>query len=166
MNGPSLAELERSGCAQVEDERLRVRVPADWPADGENRIGYVSILRLVEATRELHWRTDVAPHADSTRLDSITKSVTAEFLSPVIADTEITCAYTLSWVGSRSYGLRVTLAGERGDQLAAVELASVFIDPGTLRAVASEPPVTGKLRERAGEHQGPQGAPGRNQNHH
>ena len=41
---------------------------------GEKRIGYVSILRLVESARELHWRRDIAPLADLTRLDSITKS--------------------------------------------------------------------------------------------
>ena len=147
MGAESLADMERSGCARAEGPRLRVRVPTDWPAEGEKRIGYVSILRLIESVRELHWRRDVGPHADPARVDSITRSLTADFVGPVLADTQIVCDYALTWVRSRSYGLRVTLADEQGDDLARVELANVFVDPGTLRPVAPHPDLTATLRE-------------------
>lgn len=146
MPAMSLVEMELDGYAQTDGRRLQVRIPADWPAEGEKRIGYVSILRLAEAVRELHWRLDIAGGADTGSLDSITKSVTADFVSPVMADTDITCSYALTWVRRRSYGLRVTLADGEGDQLARIDLTSVFIDPGTLRPVETEPSVTAQLR--------------------
>lgn len=146
MSPLSLSELERAGYAQADDRRLLVRVPTDWPAEGEKRIGYVSILRLVESARELHWRRDVAPHADLERLDSITKSATADFVRPVMADTYVACDYELTWLRPRSYGLRVTLADEDGDTLARIELTSVFVDPGTLRPVVPEPRITAALK--------------------
>lgn len=143
----SLADLERSGCAQAEGPKLRVRVPTDWPAEGEKRIGYVSILRLIESVRELHWRRDVGPYVDPARVDSITRSLTADFVGPVLADTQIVCDYALTWVRSRSYGLRVTLADEGGDDLARAELANVFVDPGTLRPIAPHPDLAATLRK-------------------
>jgi acyl-CoA thioesterase FadM len=148
MSVVSLADLERSGCAQTEGPRLRVRVPTDWPAEGEKRIGYVSILRLIESVRELHWRLDVKAHADPARVDSITRTLTADFVGPVIADTQIVCDYDLTWVRSRSYGLRVTLSDEGGNELATVELTNVFVDPGTLRPIAPDPVLTAMLRTR------------------
>jgi acyl-CoA thioesterase FadM len=147
MGAQSLADLERSGCAHADGRRLRVRVPTDWPAEGEKRIGYVSILRLIESARELHWRRDVGPYTDPARVDSITRSLTADFVGPVLADTQVVCDYALTWVRSRSYGLRVTLADERGDDLARAELASVFVDPGTLRPIAPHPDLAALLRE-------------------
>jgi acyl-CoA thioesterase FadM len=146
MSVESLADLERSGCAQAEGPTLRVQVPTDWPAEGEKRIGYVSILRLVESVRELHWRRDLKAYADPARVDSITRTLTADFVGPVMADTQIVCDYDLIWVRSRSYGLRVTLADGRGNDLARVELANVFIDPGTLRPIAPTPDLTAMLR--------------------
>jgi acyl-CoA thioesterase FadM len=147
MGTDSLADLERSGCAQAEGPKLRVRIPTDWPAEGEKRIGYVSILRLIESVRELHWRRDIRPYADPASVDSITRTLTADFVGPVLADAQILCDYSLTWVKFRSYGLRVTLADEGGDDLARVELANVFIDPGTLRPIALHPDLAATLRQ-------------------
>jgi acyl-CoA thioesterase FadM len=134
--------MEQAGYAQAEGPRLLVRVPTDWPADGEKRIGYVSILRLVECVRELHWRRDVAPQADMARLDSITKSVTADFAGPIMADAQVGCEYAVTWLRPRSYGLRVSIAAEDGCTLAQVDLASVWVDPGSLQPVVPDQRVT------------------------
>lgn len=142
MRPLSLADMEQAGYAQAEGPRLLVRIPTDWPADGEKRIGYVSILRLVECARELHWRRDVAPHADIARLDPITKSATADFARPIMADAQVTCEYAVTWLRPRSYGLRVNIADEDGGTLARVDLASVWVDPGSLRPVVPDQCVT------------------------
>jgi hypothetical protein len=63
VSADTLAEMEHAGYAQAEGAKLWVRVPTHWPAEGEKRIGYVGILRLVESVRELHWRRDVGPYA-------------------------------------------------------------------------------------------------------
>ncbi|HTP17297.1 MAG TPA: hypothetical protein VMK13_15860 [Streptosporangiaceae bacterium] len=147
MAAESLAALERGGCALARGPRLHVRVPADWPADGEKRIGYVSILRLIESVRELHWRRDVGPHADPARVDSITRALTADFVGPVLGGTQVVGDYALTWVKSRSYGLRVTIADAGGHDLARVDLASVFVDPGTLRPVVPDPQLPAALRD-------------------
>jgi acyl-CoA thioesterase FadM len=144
---PSLADMERSGHVRTEGPDLLVRVPADWPAAGEKRIGYVTIMRLAELTRELHWRRDVEPLADRWRIDSVTKSVTGDFSRPILADTSVRCSYTLAWVRTRSYGLRVDLSGESGEQLAYIDLTSVFIDPATMRPVVPAPPVAEALKK-------------------
>jgi acyl-CoA thioesterase FadM len=146
MSGLSLADMERAGYAQAEGSRLHIRVPTDWPAEGEKRIGYVSILRLAESARELHWRRDIAPLADAAPLDSITKSVTAVFEHPVIADALICCEYAVGWVRQRSYGLQITISGEDGQTLAEIDLAIVFVDPGTLRPVAPDTEVMTALK--------------------
>jgi acyl-CoA thioesterase FadM len=144
----SLAEMEQAGYPQADGGQLVVRVPTEWPADGEKRIGYVSIMRLVESARELHWRRDIAPVADLSRLDSITKSLTADFRRPVLADTEVCCSYEITWLRPRSYGLRVTLREEDGEILAQIELTSVFIDPGSMRPAVPGARVTAALRQR------------------
>ena len=145
MRPLSLADMEQAGYAQTEGPRLLVRIPTDWPADGEKRIGYVSILRLVECTRELHWRRDVAPHADTARLDPITKSATADFASPIMADAQVACEYAVTWLRPRSYGLRVKIVDEDGGTLAQVDLASVWVDPGSLRPVVPDQCVTAAM---------------------
>jgi acyl-CoA thioesterase FadM len=146
MRPLDLIDMEQAGYAQAEGPRLLVRIPTDWPADGEKRIGYVGILRLVECTRELHWRRDVAPYADLDWLDSITKSVTADFARPVMADTQIACEYVVTWLRPRSYGLRVSIVNDEGGTLSQVDLVSVWVDPGMLRPVAPNERVTEALR--------------------
>jgi hypothetical protein len=67
----TLADMERLSLAAVDDGRLRFTVPADWPVNGETRIGYVTILRLVESVRELHWRLDVDRQRGPEQIDSV-----------------------------------------------------------------------------------------------
>ena len=148
MTALSLAEMEQAGYAHADGSLLVIRVPTEWPAEGEKRIGYVSILRLAEVTRELHWRRDIAPCADLMRIDSTTRSVSGDFERPIMADTTVRCSYALTWVRSRSYGLRVTLSGEGGEPLAHVDLANVFVDPGTMRPVVPGQPVRAALDSR------------------
>jgi acyl-CoA thioesterase FadM len=147
MSALSLADMEMAGYARAaEGSCLLVRVPTDWPIEGEKRIGYVSILRLAECTRELHWRRDMAPLVDMTRLDSITRSVTADFKHPVIADAQIRCGYAVSWLRQRSYGLRITVSEEDGETLALIDLANVFIDPGTVQPINPDERIMAALR--------------------
>jgi acyl-CoA thioesterase FadM len=54
----------------------------------------------------------------------------------------------LTWLRSRSYGLRVTLSSEGGVLLAHVDLTNVFIDPGTMRPVVPDQPVAAALQSR------------------
>lgn len=146
MSVLSLADMEMAGYAQAEGACLLVRVPTDWPIEGEKRIGYVSILRLAESARELQWRRDIVPLADMTRLDSTTRSVTADFERPVIADSQIRCEYAVIWVRQHSYGLRITISEEEGERLARIDLANVFIDPGTVRSIIPDEQVMAALR--------------------
>lgn len=152
MSPLNLADMEQAGYAQAEGPRLLVRIPPDWPAGGEKRIGYVSILRLVECARELHWRRDVAPRANPARLDSITKSVKADFVRPIMADAQVACEYALTWLRPRSYGLRVNIADDGGGTLAQVDLASVWVDPGSLQPVVPDQCVAAAVRRLTGQH--------------
>jgi len=148
MTALSLAEMEQAGYAHADGSHLVIRVPTEWPAEGEKRIGYVSILRLAEVTRELHWRRDIAPCADLMRIDTTTRSVSGDFARPIMADTKVLCSYALTWLRSRSYGLRVALSAEGGEPLAHVDLTNVFVDPGTMRPVVPDQAITAALQSR------------------
>ena len=148
MTALSLAEMEQSGHAHADGPQLVIQVPTEWPAEGEQRIGYVSIMRLAEFTRELHWRRDIAPCADMMRIDTTTKCVSGDFARPIMADTKVRCCYALTWLRPRSYGLRVTLSAEGGEPLARVDLTNIFIDPCTMRPVVPTQPITAALQSR------------------
>src|SRR6266536_3490333 len=108
----TLEDLERTGLARVEADRLVFMIAQEWAATGERRIGYVGILRLVECVREFHWRNDVLPAAVEERVDSITRSISADFLSPVEVSDQIVGRYRIRWCRRRSYQLEVVLSSQ------------------------------------------------------
>jgi acyl-CoA thioesterase FadM len=142
----TLDDLEREGLARAEDDRVAFKVMQDWAAPGEQRIGYAGILRLVECVREFHWARDVLPAAGRRQIDSVARSLTADFLTPVAVGDHLVGRYRITWCRRRSYGLEVLLATTDGVDLVLVSLASVFYDPVGRSSVTPPAPVLAALR--------------------
>jgi len=146
--GPTLlAELEGDGLARVAGDRVVFAIDRGWTAPGEQRIGYPGILRLVECVRELHWARDVVPPAAGRPIDSITRSLTADFLAPLEGGDELTGRYRIEWCRERSYALEVLLSSTTSAvDLVRASLVSVFYDPVGRTSTSPPTPVLMALR--------------------
>jgi acyl-CoA thioesterase FadM len=126
--------------AVIDDDRIVFEVLPECAVAGERRIGYASIMQLVERVRELHWSRDVLPPAAGRPVDSITRSLSADFLAPFTVHDQVVGGYRVQWCRQRSYGLQVAFrSSRRGIDLARVDLVSVFYDPVLL--CSTSPPM-------------------------
>jgi acyl-CoA thioesterase FadM len=140
-----LRELEAAGAAKAVGSQVIFVIKAHWCAPGEDRLGYCGVVRLMECVRELHWRKDVS--LAYPEVDTITKSLDLEFLEPLAVEAEVTGAYAVADVGSRSYVLEIVLRdGVTSHELARGRLVSVFYDGVRHRAVEPPPPLAAALR--------------------
>jgi len=119
--------------------RLVVTVQRQWAVDGENRLSYTTLIRLVECCREYHWDVDVAPHAGRLSLDSTIKTLVAEFDQPVPLDRSIVVEYYVVGVRYKSYSMSFVIRdAETGLQYGKVDTVNVFLDPA--RGTPKSPP--------------------------
>lgn len=139
MQPTTLAGLLAEGGVRRFAGGLEVEVRRAWIIAGEDRLAYTAIVRLVECCREWHWESDILPHAGGAPLDSITKSLQAEFVRPIALGSLLRITHQVIAVRPRSYQLRFQLAAGDPEQLCAtLEMVSVFYDPD--RAAVAEPP--------------------------
>ncbi len=128
-----------------------------WIVEGEDRLSYTTIVRLVECCREHHWEVDIAPHvaaaaeaAEATSLDSITKSLSCEFLHPVAVNSDFSITYRITEVRTHSYRLTFELRDWAPDRVCArIDMVCVFYDPVQQHAILAPPAVAAALRSRA-----------------
>lgn len=131
----SLAAAIDSGYACVEGRAVYFDIAQSWCAPGEDRIGYTTITRLVECVRELHWEQQIRQLAPA-GVDSMTRSLLADFTRPVRAGLPIRGTYDLLRVGNTSYDLRVILSSVASSSVAATfTLISIFCEPETGKPV-------------------------------
>ncbi len=130
MQPTSLAGLLAEGGVRRFVGGLEVVVQPAWIIAGEDRLAYTAIVRLVECCREWHWESDIIPHTGGAPLDSITKSLHAEFTRPIAVGSLLRITHQVIAVAPRSYQLRFQLATQRPEQQCAIlEMVSVFYDP-------------------------------------
>ena len=156
MQPTTLAGLLAEGEMRQFAGGLEVVVQRAWIIAGEDRLAYTAIVRLVECCREWHWQLDILPHAGGAPLDSITRSLTAEFTHPIALGSTLRITHQVVAVRPRGYQLRFTLATRDADQpqehpeqqCATLDMVSVFYDPA--RETVAEPPpeVLAYLRSR------------------
>lgn len=141
MDTTSLTRLQEAGCVLCRADGLSVTVDPAWVVAGEDRLSYTTLVRLIECCREHHWAMDILPHIGDSQLDSICRSVCADFRSPIGTGTVIDITYRVSNVSERSYSLEFSVRTPPGGALCAeLSLVSVFYDPLTRRSV--QPPMT------------------------
>lgn len=147
MMGPTtLAELLREPNVVRDSAGLRMTVRANWVVDGEDRLSYTTLIRLVECCRELHWVNDVEPCLDSRGIDSIVRTCQAEFLQPVSVGSTICISYDVSNIGNKSYTLRFTIRVDMiATDVAVVDLVCVFYDPVARKSTVPPNEVISRL---------------------
>jgi acyl-CoA thioesterase FadM len=121
-----------------------------WIVEGEDRLSYTTLVRLVECCREHHWNTDILPCPGAQTLDSITKSLAAEFLHPVRVGSVFTIIYRIIEVRTRSYSLRFDIIAQPDVLCARFDVVCVFYDPAVGQPVAPPPAIRQHLRDRVG----------------
>ncbi len=137
MDPTNLFRLMETGCIVCRPDGLSVRIHPSWIVEGEDRLSYASLIRLIEGCREYHWNIDILPKANDTTVDSILKSITGNFSNPISAMRLITITYSVTDVRSKSYTLRFTVRdGEDQTLYAEFDLVSVFYDPITCKSEA------------------------------
>ena len=142
MEPTSLSNLLEEDGVTCSHNGLIVTVHPSWIVEGEDRLSYTSLVRLVECCRECHWMTDILPRATDTPLDSITKTIAGSFMKPIPIGAEICIAYCVTDVRRKGYSLRFLICDEQEQTVhAEVELVSIFFDPVQNRAIAPPHPV-------------------------
>ncbi len=119
-----------SGSVSSTHQGLSITVNSGWIVEGEDRLSYTTLIRLVECCRELHWNSDVLLYAEGLNVDSITKLINGNFLQPILAGSTILITYDVTAVRRKSYELRFEVRNRANHALCAVlSIVSVFYNP-------------------------------------
>lgn len=114
------SKYEEGGILRPVAEGFTVNVHSSWPADGEDRIGYTQIIRLVECAREKHWQDFSLEVAQRSSLSGIDSTV-VEFSSRFVAPMKVRRVYVFSWriveANARGYLLEVSVVDDQTKML-------------------------------------------------
>lgn len=118
-----------------------------WVIDGEDRISYTTLTRLVECCREYHWQVDLAPLIATSTLDTTCKSLSAEFLQPIQAGEIVRIVYEVVNIRSRGYEISFHVkTQEPGVLHANYNVVLVFVVPSTGKITVPPTAVMSKLQ--------------------
>jgi len=153
MEPTSLNMLMQTGCVVADLNGLTITIPPSWIIEGEDRLSYTTLVRLIECCREYHWQTDILPKINSNiSLDSICKSIYGEFISPILVDSVISITYLITDIRRKGYSLRFEVRNTENQTLCAkFDLVSIFYDPVTRKSIVPPPSVFDFLSARCAQ---------------
>ena len=141
MDPTSLMYLKDTGCVISDANGLTVTINPSWIIAGEDRLSYTTLIRIIECCREHHWNLDILAYAGDTPVDSILKTINANFINAILANSQIKITYKVTDVRSRGYSMRFNVFDAESQTLCAeIDIVSVFYDPVEHKSVA--PPDT------------------------
>src|SRR6266516_3668425 len=85
---------------------MKVTVKSSWILEDEDHLSYTTIIRLAECCREYHWNRDILSISENKSIDSITRSLSCDFLKPILVGSNISITYQVIKVQKKSYSLR------------------------------------------------------------
>jgi acyl-CoA thioesterase FadM len=132
MELTTLKHLLKTGHATCDQSGLTVTIPPSWVVSGEDRLSYTTLVRLIECCREYHWQKDILSrtNTNNVRLDSICKSLTCDFISPILIGSTISISYSINEVRRKGYSMRFEVRDNSDGRLCATfEQISVFYEP-------------------------------------
>ena len=130
MDIVALETLQQTGNVVCTLNGIIVTVRDSWVVEGEDRLSYTAIIRLIECCREHHWKSDVLSVAHGETVDSICKLLTCNFIKPITIGSKILIKYSIVNVRKKSYTLRFEVfKTEDVIRCATCDLVSVFYDP-------------------------------------
>ncbi len=123
------------------------KVPACWIVEGENRVSYTALIRIVECCREYHWQKDVKPNLISS-IDSTVKKFEGEFVKPLPLEKDICVLYNILEVRNRGYSIQFRILDALTNEIyAMLSLVCVFYDLHTGEVVSPPVEVLDNLRK-------------------
>lgn len=132
MDPTSLELLKRECNIDFFNRGISLTTLPSWTIIGENRLSYTTIIRLVECCREYHWEKDILTLIGKDKIDSITKNVSCNFITPIMVEAKISIFYKIIEVRSRGYSIKFSVLQESNDHNnALVSMVCVFFDPVT-----------------------------------
>lgn len=139
MEPTSIKALESSTRITYLNDGFEVQISANWIIQGEDRLSYATVIRLIECCREHHWNTDVVVVCGN-KSDSICRAISGEFLNPIFVGQTVRVRYRLVKIGNTSYTLRFFIESpNKQTRFAIIDIVSVFYDPNTHCAVKLPP---------------------------
>lgn len=137
MKPITFTELYQKYSIQLTSNGIVLQVDSDWVVDNEERLSYTTMTRLVECCREYHWQLDILPHVIENSIDSITKSLTAEFYNPIYINTPMKISYYVTEVRRKGYSLTFNLGHANQQSInARFTMVNVFYDSQASLAIA------------------------------
>ncbi len=151
MQPTTFAQLNQKGYVLAANYGIFIRVQPTWVISGENHLSYTTLTRLAECCREYHWEKDILPLIYNSNIDSICKSLNAEFIKPVPIESRIFLKYEIGNVKHKSYELNIKIldANNKKDQeiYAIFNIILVFYSIETLQSVYIPEVIANKLTE-------------------
>lgn len=139
--------LEMGGVNFIENG-LIVTISPSWILEGEDRLSYTALIRLIECCRELHWNIDILSTVKDISVDSITKSIVGEFIRPIQTRRRISITYQVTEVYQKGYLLKFRICDVKKQTLyAKFELISIFYDPLMQKSVYPPASVSDNLKK-------------------
>lgn len=139
MEPTSLAVLLKEEGVTCAPDGLLLDIQPSWIIEGEDRLSYATLVRLIECCREHHWNLDVLSKGLGSTVDSITRSIAGEFLHPILIGSAVSITYQVTGVRRRGYSLKFEVRDvQTGIVSATFEMVCVFYDPVARRV--AEPP--------------------------
>lgn len=143
-----LNEVLQQGVACLTDGGIKVEILQEWVVDGEDRLSYVGIIRLVEFCRENHWERDIVSKLNGiNKLDTITKNIKCDFFKPVLVNSVVTLKCAIIEVFRKGYKIAIHISDQENDLISTAELGLVFYDPITQKSLVPSSEVAGLLKE-------------------
>ena len=91
----------------------KVKIEKPMIISGESRLSYVTIMRIIENCREIHWEYDIIKNnTDKIQIDSICKNIYVDYFKPITIDTVILVTYKILNVKESSYELLFQITDE------------------------------------------------------
>lgn len=112
--------------SEIISDGLRLLPTRSWVVDGEDRLSYTTLTRLVECCREYHWREDIENLIGKGDLDSITKSISANYFHPILIGKKIIIRYKIEQVRKKGYTVKFIVINEELSLICA-EYSAVFL---------------------------------------
>lgn len=142
-----LSDLLKEHNVSIYSDGIKFTANLNWVVDGEDRLSYTTLTRLVECCREYHWNKDVETINKSADLDSITKSVSANYFHPVYLNVPILISYQVIEVRSKGYCVKFIIANEDGSIIyAEYSLILIFFSNLSNKAIAPSKEIIEHLR--------------------
>jgi acyl-CoA thioesterase FadM len=134
-----LAEEEK---VILHSDGIVVTARREWIIEGEDRLSYTTLIRLIECCREYHWQKDILPLTSDKSVDSICKILTCNFANPISVGSLIFVKYQIISVRRRSYTIRFKVYDTKNDMLCAnCDMVCVFYDPRLQKSTFPPDPI-------------------------